>query len=312
MNKTEIMNGLTRSLGKVKFTLKKHSPEILVVSGIVGTVAGTVMACKATTKLDAILEESKEKIDAIHEAGENPDVLPKDVVYTEEDYRKDLTITYVQTGLKVAKLYAPAVAVGALSIASILAGHNMLRKRNVALAAAYSVVDKSFKDYRGRVVDRFGEDLDRELRYNIKSKEVEETIIDEKGKEKKVKKTIDVVNPEDIKNEFSQFFCEGNPNWSKDAEFNKMFLLRQMDYANERLAAEGHLFLNDVYAMLGMDKTRAGASFGWVYDKDIIKQIDFNIFDVHDEAKQRFVNGWERSILVDFLGVKPILDEVYS
>lgn len=312
MNKTEIMNGLTRSLGKVKFTLKKHSPEILVVSGIVGTVAGTVMACKATTKLDAILEESKEKIDAIHEAGENPEVLPKDVLYTEEDYRKDLTITYVQTGLKVAKLYAPAVAVGVLSIASILAGHNMLRKRNVALAAAYSVVDKSFKDYRGRVVDRFGEDLDRELRYNIKSKEVEETIIDEKGKEKKVKKTVNVVNPDDVKNEFSQFFCEGNPNHSKDAEFNKMFILRQMDYANERLAAEGYLFLNDVYAMLGMDKTRAGASFGWIYNKDIIKQIDFNIFDVHDEAKRRFVNGLERNILVDFLGVEPILDKVYE
>lgn len=310
MNKTEIMNGLTRSLGKVKFTLKKHSPEILVVSGIVGTVASTVMACKATTKLDTILDSTKETIDIIHEGMENGEV--EGVPYSKEDGSKDLTITYVQTGIKVAKLYAPAVAVGTLSIASILAGHNMLRKRNVALAAAYSVVDKSFKDYRGRVVDRFGEDLDRELRYNIKSKEVEETVIDEKGKEKKVKKTVNVVNPDEIKNEFSQFFCEGNPNWSKDAEFNKMFILRQMDFANERLEAQGFLFLNDVYAMLGMDKTRAGASFGWIYDKDVIKQIDFNIFDAHDEAKHRFVNGWERNVLVDFLGVEPILDKVYS
>ena len=302
MNKTEIMNGLTRSLGKVKFTLKKHSPEILVVSGVVGTVASTVMACKATTKLDAILLDSKEKIDTIHEVMENPDMLPEGAVYTAEDSKKDLTITYVQTGIKVAKLYAPAVAVGAVSIASILAGHNITRKRNIALAAAYTVVDKSFKDYRGRVVERFGEELDRELKYNIKAEKMETTVVDENGKEKKVKETVQVVNSSEI-GDYSRFFCEGNPNWTKDAEANLMFLRRQQDYLNNKLKLRGYVFLNEAYEALGIDKSTAGQVVGWIYDEEHPNgdnYIDFGIYNVYDEAKRRFVNGWERNILLDF------------
>lgn len=311
--KTEIVNKLTGTFYKAKLSLKKHSPEILVVSGIVGTVASTVMACKATTKLDGILAESKEKIDTIHEALENPDMLPEDAVYTEEDSKKDLAITYVQTGVKVAKLYAPAVALGTVSIVSILAGHNITRKRNVALAAAYTVVDKSFKDYRGRVIERFGEELDRELKYNIKAEEVEKVVVDEKGKEKKVKETVQVVDSNDI-GYYAKFFDVGNPNWTKDPEANLMFLRHQQDYMNHKLQLQKYLFLNDVYEALGIDKTQAGQIVGWIYDEENPNGdnfVDFGIYDRHDAAKRLFVNGTERTILLDFNVDGPIYDKVF-
>ena len=299
--KTELMTKASRLLGNASLQIRKHSPEIHMVAGVVGTVASTVLACKATLKVNEVLEEKKNTIDAIHTCLEN-----ETIEYTEEDSKKDLTILYAQTGIKLVKLYAPAVILGALSITSIVAGHKILKKRNLALAAAYAVVDKGFKDYRKRVVERFGEELDKELRYNLKAKEIEEVVKDKDGNEKVEKKVVNVVDSENPLNgvsEYAKFFDEVSTNWSKDPEYNLMFLRRQQDWANEKLKATGYLFLNEVYDMLGIPRTQAGQVVGWIYDKknpNGDNYVDFGIYDVHSEAKRGFVNGVERSILLDF------------
>ena len=299
--KTELMTKASRLVGKAGLQIKKHSPEILMVAGCVGTVVSTVLACKATTKASAIIEEKNKNIETIHtclESGES-------IGYTEEDSKKDLTIIYAQTGVKLAKLYAPAIAVGAVSIASIVTGHKILKARNVALAAAYAVVDKGFKDYRKRVVERFGEQLDKELRYNIKAKEIEEVVVDKDGNETVEKKIVNVAElsgPEGI-SDYAKFFDESCPDWQKDPNFNLMFLRRQQDWANEKLKHQGYLFLNDVYETLGIQKTPAGQVVGWIYnEKNPIgdNYVDFCIYDVNNERKRAFVNGFERSILLDF------------
>ena len=309
MKKFEIMNAMTRTFHKASFQLKKHSPEILIVAGVIGTVTSAVMACKATTKLNDILEESKENLDKIHSAMEHPETLPEE--YTEEDGKKDLAIVYTQSAIKVAKLYAPSVVLGALSITAILTSNNILRKRNMAIAAAYTAVNKSFKEYRGRVVERFGKELDHELRYNIKAKEVEETVVDEKtGKEKTVKKTVDVFDPNTL-SEFSIVYDDGCTGWTKDPELNKMFLFKQQNYANDTLKARGYLFLNEVYDMLGIPRTKAGQVVGWIYDeKHPIGDnfVDFGIVDVNNERSRAFMNGYERSIILDFNVDGNILD----
>lgn len=309
MNKTEIMNKATRVFNRTTLKFKKHSPEILVVSGVVGLVGAGVMACKATTKLDTILDKTKEDVEKIHEAVEHPEMLPE--VYTEEDSKKDLAIVYTQTAVKVAKLYAPAVIVGGLSITAILAGHNITRKRNLALGAAYAAVDKSFKEYRGRVVERFGEALDKELKYNIQNKEIDEIVVNEDGTETVVKKNVEVA--EVMPSDYSKFFDEASAGWTKDPEYNLMFLKDQQRYANDLLKTRGHLFLNEVYDMLGLDRTKAGQIVGWIYDeKNPVgdNYIDFGIYDVHDKAKRAFVNGYERSILLDFNVDGPIMDMI--
>lgn len=302
MAKLEIMNTVTRSLHRVGFKFKKHSPEILVGAGIVGVVGSAVMACKATTKLDEVLAEPKEKIEKIHELMENPDMVPEGKEYTEEDGKKDLTIMYTQTAVKVAKLYAPAVILGTVSIAAILSGHHILRKRNLALTAAYATIDKGFKEYRGRVIERFGEELDKELKYNIKAKEIEETVVNEDGSETTVKKTVNVADP-NVTSDYARFFDNGCTGWTKDPEYNLMFLKDQQRYANDLLKSRGHLFLNEVYDMLGLPRSTAGAIVGWVYDeKHPVGDnfVDFGIYDLYDEKKRDFVNGYERSILLDF------------
>ena len=294
------MSKLTRTLNRVGLKLKKHSPEILVVTGVVGTVASAVMACKATTKIDEVLADTKDNIDKTKDYVEKIGFSEK---YTEEDYKKDLTIFYAKGGLELVKLYAPSVALGALSITAILSGHNVLRKRNVALAAAYATVEKGFKEYRGRVVERFGEELDRELKYNIKAKEVEETTVDEKtGEEKVTKKTVNVADPNNYST-YARFFDDGCTGWTKDPEYNLMFLKNQQRYANDLLKSRGHLFLNEVYDMLGIPRTKAGQVVGWIYDEEYPNGdnfVDFGIYDLYNEKARDFVNGYERTILLDF------------
>ena len=304
--KFKLPESATRAFHKVGLELKKHSPEILVVTGVIGTIAGAVLACKATTKLHDVIDESKTKIDMYHRGAEegkvqsevNGEIVVVD--YSEEDCTKDIAITYTQTCLKVAKLYAPAVLVGAASITGILVGHNILRKRNLALAAAYTVVDTGFKQYRGRLRERFGDKLDKELLYNIKAKEVEETVVDENGKETTVKKTIDVIDPVAAMSMYTYCFDETSSCWVRDAERNKFFLLRQQEYANEQLKAKGYLFLNEVLDMVGIPRCRAGQAVGWIYNGDGDGYIDFGIFDIHCEANRNFVNGLEKSIWLNF------------
>lgn len=302
LNKTEIVNNVTRKLYKVKFKMKKHSPELLVGAGVVGVVASTVLACKATLKVNQVLEESRTNIDKIHTAKETG-VTEAGLEYSEDDAKKDLTVIYIQSGLKLAKLYAPAVAIGAASIGAIVGGHTILRKRNIALAAAYATIDKNFKDYRGRVVERFGEALDKELRYNIKSKEVEEIVVNEDGTESVVKKTVPIADEINEYSDYARFFDEACAGWTKDPEYNLIFLKQQQNYANDLLKRQGYLFLNDVYKMLGIDVTKAGQVVGWIYDeKNPIgdNYVDFGIYNINNERNRAFVNGRERNILLDF------------
>ena len=305
MKANELMNNVTRTINRVGFKFKKHSPEVLIVAGTIGVVASAVMACRATTKAGKIKEEMNEEMDKIHEVAE---AHRED--YTEEDLKKDTTIVYTQTAVEYVKLYAPSVALGVVSLTCILASNGILRKRNIALAAAYTAVDKGFKEYRGRVVERFGTELDKELRYNIKAKEFEEPVVDEKGKEKIKKETVSVADP-NLYSDYARFFDDGCLGWSKDAEYNLTFLKQQQNYANDLLKKKGHLFLNEVYDMLGIPRTRAGQVVGWIYDeKHPIGDnfVDFGIYDMNREKVRDFVNGYERVILLDFNVDGNILD----
>ena len=308
MAKTKLMANVARTASRVGFKLKKHSPEILVVAGVVGVVASTVMACKATLKVNEVLDDASADIEKIHAAVEAGHT-EAGAEYDEAEGKKELAIVYAQSGVKFAKLYGPAVVLGAVSVGCIVASHRILSKRNVALAAAFASVDRGFKEYRGRVIERFGEELDRELKYNIKAKEVDERVVDENGEEKIVKKTVQVGEPE--RSPYTKCFDEYCINWTKNAEDNLTFLLCQQNYANDRLQAKGHLFLNDVYEMLGLPKTKAGQVIGWYWIKGKHESvIDFGIFDLYNEQKRDFVNGREKSIWLDFNPDGNILDYI--
>ena len=296
--KQEIINKATRLLSSTQYQVKKHSPEILMVAGIAGAIVGTVLACKATTKVSEIIEEKNKNVEDVHTCLEEK---PKE--YTEEDSKKDLTIIYAQTGVKLFKLYAPAIGVMTLSFASIIAGHKVLKKRNIAIAAAYAAIDKGFKQYRKNVIKEFGEDVDQQMRFGLKSKEIKKK--DKDGKTvKETEYYIDPdANPLNNISEYARFFDAASENFAKDPEYNMMFLRRQQDYANEMLKSRGHLFLNEVYDLLDIPRSKAGQVVGWVYDKNGNTKgdnyVDFGLYR-NDQGTRRFVNGLEYNILLDF------------
>ena len=310
--KSKFMTNLTRTFNRGALQVKKHSPELLLVGGLIAGGVALVTACRATTKLESVLAETKNNIEQVHECAKAGEIRVKEgneirtVEYTEEDSKKDLTIIYGKGVWNVAKLYAPAICFSVISLTCILASHGIIHKRNTALAAAYTAVDGSFKDYRKRVTERFGEEMDRELKYNIKAKEVEEVVVQEDGTESVVKKTVEVIDdPYANQSEYARCFTDGCTGWTKDPEANLMFLRAQEKWANQRLQAVGHLFLNEVYEMLGIPHSSAGAVVGWVYDPKNPdhggdNKVDFGIYNIHIPANRDFVNGWERSIWLDF------------
>ena len=309
----EIVNKMTRAFHKVGFKLKKNSPEILVVAGVIGTVTSAVMACKATLKVNDVIDETKETIETIHDCIGKGLKTADGEEYTQEVANKELTIVYIQTGWKFAKLYGPAVLLGVASIGCMVGSNQILRKRTIALGAAFTAMDRSFKEYRGRVIERFGKDLDRELRFNTKTKQIEETVADENGKESTVTKTVEIVDPNVAHSIYSVVFCEGNTGWTKNAELNKVFLLQQQNYANDKLRLNGVLTLNEVYDMIGAPRTAYGQLAGWVYTEDSSvgdNFVDFGIFDINSEKKCDFINGIERSIILDFNCIGNVLDYI--
>lgn len=316
-------NDITRAFGRLGLQLKKHSPEILVAAGIIGGVAATVMACKATTKIAGVIDKTKESVEMIHQGVEDGEVVTvidgeeHVVPYSEEDAKKDLAIHYAKAGLEFAKIYGPAVLLGAASITCILVSNGIMRKRNLALAAAYMAEHTSFKEYRGRLIERFGKEIDRELKYNIKAKEIEETTVDENGEVKTEKKVADTVDGKLIQTSFMNYspyaivFDESCTGWCDDAEANKFFLIQQQRYANDLLQRRGHVLLNDVYDMLGVKRTKYGAQVGWMWNKNGEYEdnyIDFGMFDIVDENARDFINGNKKIIILDFNVDGPILD----
>lgn len=286
---------ITNTLNKGKLSVKRHSPEILIVTGVVGVVTSAVMACKATRKIDPVLEAHKQNAEAVHKKYANA---------TEEKAEKrELTRVYVKTAMGFVKLYGPSVTLGALSITGILASNNILRKRNVALAAAYATVDASFKQYRGRVIERFGEQVDKELRIGAHQEKIEMIETDENGKEKKVKKEVTVVdNP--MPSDYARYFAYGEARAAEPNEdYNLFFLKAQQELANHMLRANGFLFLNEVYEMLGIDKSIAGQAVGWVYDKNTDEHgdnyVDFGIQEVYRKRSDK-PNDFEKVFLLDF------------
>lgn len=313
MKNTGLMNKLTRAAGKVSFTLKKNSPEILIVIGTVGVVTSAVLACKATLKVNEVVDEAKDTIDKINESAEqgaNEHGIP----YSEDDRTKDLAIVYTKTAVNMVKLYGPSVALGVASISCIIGSHMILKKRNIALAAAYTAVDKAYSEYRNRVIEKLGEEADRQFKYGFEKQTVTETVTDENGEEKTVEKEVEVIS-DSLTSPYAKFFDESSRNWKKDANYNLMFLRRIESMMNDRLKAYGYVFLNDVYDALDILRTPEGQVIGWVYDpnnKNLQNHISFGIYDTNRKQVRDFVNGVEKVVLLDFNPDGNIMDSFKS
>lgn len=287
MDLSKIVSAGTRALGRSGYQLQKFSPEILVGAGIVSVVAAGVLASRASLKLREVNDEYKGHLDVIDHYTETNDD------YTEQHRRKDLTHVYRDWGLDLVKLYGPSISLGALGVGSILAGHHILRQRNVALIAAYKVLEKSYSEYRKRVAIEVGEDKEYDIFNGVEKKQ-----LTQKGTSNKT--TIATLGP-DGGSPYAKFFDQLNPNYKEDAQLNLGFILSVQRFANIRLKAKGIIFLNEIYEDLGFEPTPAGQLVGWIYDSTKGDgYIDFGIDDPRNERARMFIMGDERAVLLDF------------
>lgn len=304
--KNKFFGGIKSAVRNVKLGAKKHSPEILIISGIVGLVGAGVLACRATTKVQGVLDDRHSQLNSV-------DILENEYSeqenYTADDAKKDKIIINVKCGLKIAQLYAPAVVLGVTSAISILAGHNILSKRNAALAAAYATVDGSFNEYRKRVKERFGEDVDNELKFGMKNKQVTETVTDENGKEKRVKKMVNAADSALGGSPYAFIFDENTaPSVFKGGtDFMLMTLRCEQNYANDLLTARGYLSLNEVLDRLGLKTSKMGQIVGWARnDENGDSFVDFGAREIDVET----IDGVEKKIVLDFNCQGNILDMI--
>lgn len=297
---SKVSTSAAKFAGKAEFTIKKNSPEILLGAGIVGFVGTVVLACRATCRADEVLEFHRRKIKDIEDAKEIADADPEgEMSYDIEIYRQDKAIRYLKTTGNLAKLYAPTVAVGALSLACILTSRNIMQKRYLGVVAAYNGLSAAFEEYRKRVRDEYGEGLDKHFRYGTTYEEL--PVYDENGKKTKEKEKVEKTETEMVvpNDDTCRFFDSSNPNWDKNPTFSMMWLRGQQNILNDILHTRGHVFLNEVYDALGFPHTPQGAVLGWI-DGEGDNCIDFGLYDPNKESVRRFVNGVDNVIMLEF------------
>lgn len=279
---------IVKGFNKVVFETKKHSPEIFMGVGCVGMVGAAVLACRATTKIGAVKEQLNKDLADIKEGRQLDEdgLLPEDTTYSEEDAKKDTAIVVFHAGVEYAKLYAPAVILGTLSLASIITSHKIMAKRNAALTAAYTTVAGMFAKYRDNVKGRFGAQVDKELRYGYKAEKVKKTVVDETtGEVTEKEETVESCCVDEY-SDYARIFDEGNANWKNNNEYNLMFLGQVQNWANMRLKQRGYLFLNEVYDALGMRGSAEGQIVGWT-DHGEDQYVSLGIDDIIAKMKIR-------------------------
>lgn len=294
---------ITSSAARQFLLAQKHSPKILFAAGTVGVVTATVLACRATLKLDNVLTD--------HEVDEK--VLNRRIsegfIEGDEVQKKSLQLK-LRTAAEITKLYAPAVIIGAASIAALTGSHVVLTKRNGAVMAAYAGLDRAYKEYRSRVADEYGVDVDKKFAAaGVKYEDVEEKTAE--GGIKVTKKAAGTDGKSGSPYTFQ--FDEFAKKFSREPGRNAMTIQMVQNYANDKLRANGHLFLNEVLDMLGLNRTKAGAVAGWVYRKDNEipngdNHVDFGVFDGDAEWVEAFIDGREGVVTLNFNVDGMILD----
>ena len=283
-----------RNLNKLKFSAEKNSPEILIGIGIAAfgatvyyTVRGTVTASEALS------------------------CLPEDSDSTDDDNEAQNRSQKLATVSTMVKAYTPAVVCGSVALASFLGSNHMLRNRALSVAAAYATLETGFSEYRKRVIEKYGDDIDRELKYGIVQKKVKTTEVDpETGKKTKKTETVETI---ENCGPFGVYFKRSyevkktgktivNPNWQNNELFNLTFINAQLAWFNDRIALGERVYLSEVFEILGIpvDDYPDSRVVGWLPKKGETSDnyIRFNAYEP-PYSKNYIVNP-DCEVLLDF------------
>ncbi len=287
---TSLTKTVKGSALKAGAKISKRSPEILMVAGGITFIATVVVACKQTLKCEDVLDKHERAMNDIEACIEMAEEEPEKVEYSLEDAKKDRFIAYVHTGLGFAKVYAPVVILGAISMTCFGCSFNIMKKRNLALTAAYTALDTAFSKYRSRVREELGEDTDKHFRYGYTK--VKNALIAGKDADGNdiavVADEIDTVpwNEEGdgtLDDATFIFAPETSKFWGVDELHNDMTIMAAQNVARVNYGMKGHLFLNEVLVDLGLKEVPYGQLVGWVKGTGD-DYIDFHVDKVHRKA----------------------------
>lgn len=287
MSVTRVLKNTVNFFGKMKFKVSKHAPEIFMYAGIAGTVTATVIACKKTQNMDQILEDHKNEVKKLKDQASS-----EGVVMEMSEYRKEMAKIYGITAVKTVRNYALPVGIGVASVASILHGHNMLKKWYVDTSLALTAMTNDYNNLYDNLVQEVGEEKAKEIKAGIVTEDVERIEVNSKGKEKVVKEKQKRVT--DKGSSYTLRWCEElADSWHRDEELNKFELVNRMNVLNENLGRRdtGHLFwweaVEFIFGSKGLkliidDFKRRGIAVpmmaGWTYDPNKAdKQISYDI-----------------------------------
>ena len=146
----EIISNAKRVLRPVGRKLYEHGPTIAVVAGGAATLVSTVLACKATLKLDAVLEERERKAEEVKAAAEEL-VEDAESGYSGKDLSHDLMLVNAQCWGKVARAYLPSALTWAFGMALIGWSHMEMSSRLSAMTAYAMMVEQAYSKLREHV-----------------------------------------------------------------------------------------------------------------------------------------------------------------
>jgi hypothetical protein len=292
-----IIAPVTRFSSRNALRIKKNSPQILFYAGIVGSVATTVLASRATLRAVPVVEKLKAnrgELDSFHIDGK-----VEQEVYSDEVVRQ-----YTEAGVELTKLYGPVVLVGVGSLIALTKSHQQLTTRNTALTMAYTGLFKTFDAYRERVREQLGDERDQQFLHGTVQQAIE---YEDKGGRTRTKE-ITALDPSS-KTPYTFYFDKNCGSWMPDPGYNQNTLDGQQQWANVKLQRQGHLFLNEVYDLLQIPHTKEGAILGWVHEDLSDRGIANDMFVKFNHDKDgEFTAGYKKDVMLEFNIHGPILD----
>ena len=254
---------------KAVATVKKYSPQIMMAVGAVTSVAAVVEAVRKTPEAMDILEEHRQEMEKNKEALE----LGRED-YTQKEYKINTGKIYLITGKKLGKVYLMPIVMETASLMCFFGAHHVMSVRNKNLTVALATTADAFNSYRNRVIEEIGAEKEEKIRLGTKEYKAETFIMDENGKERKVKEKLTVVNPNLFDSPYDILWEEGDPGFDPDPQLRITKVGSVASYFNTILYEKNlvpMVCLNDVRAQFKNryeSYTELGQIVGWDKDSD--------------------------------------------
>lgn len=300
------------SAGITGLKIRRNSAELSLGFGIGGIILTVFESSKATLSAGDILELHRQRMEEAKEA-----IKAAEECHVAYNPGREKLIIWSRTFVDLAKLYAPAITLGGLSVGAIILSRNITHRRYLAAVAAYNAVREAFESYRERVREEMGDMYDHHFRYGTELREVTEEMLDEKGKKKKVTKLEEVEGTEQLDKDrlsfwWDEYLPDGrkNSNWDANPEFCLSWLRGRENLITDLGRKQGYLFVNDVLRELGLPGVfPEGQLLGWVFSKDNYAFIDLGI---HDPVSSKSEGGRGRRFLITLKPDGVVYDKLHA